>query len=280
MEKINNIFLNYKTYSAFQRDLNAGKISPSSIAFIQDNRRIWAHGKEYACNGLSVVDNGEGSISFVDVFGNTVLSLSADPNGYINISGITGDAYTVFVTRGDFANYVEVVEQLKRDFEKFKHFISQLDKYIKIDQVDEDIDPDSVYPVQSRAIYQAFQDISDQLNSAIHTVNDKIDTKQDTLIAGEGIKIEGNTISAYGGVKYNIVTIPQAEYDLLVEKGLVDPNTYYFTYEQEIPSGNTWHFGEGFPIVLTDNWAFGGTFPITLTDRSTDSIGVLPITLT
>lgn len=123
MEKINNIFLNYKTYGAFQRDLNADRISPSSIAFIQDNRRIWAHGKEYACNNLTIVDNGEGSISFVDSLGNTLLALSADPNGYINVAGVTDQAYDVFVSRGDLANYIEVVEQLKRDFEKYKSAI-------------------------------------------------------------------------------------------------------------------------------------------------------------
>lgn len=67
MEKINNIFLNYKTYSAFLRDLNADKISPNSIAFIQDKKYIWAHGVEYSCNALTLtksrydrmVENGE-----------------------------------------------------------------------------------------------------------------------------------------------------------------------------------------------------------------------------
>ena len=110
MEKINNLLLRYKTYNAFQQDLFADKISPTSIAFIEDNRRIWAHGKEYACNNLTVVNNGEGSISFVDSLGNTLLALSADPNGYVNVSGITGNAYDVFINRGDFANYVAVVE--------------------------------------------------------------------------------------------------------------------------------------------------------------------------
>lgn len=243
MEKINNILLNYKTYSAFQRDLNDEKISPNSIAFIQDNRRIWAHGKEYACNGLSVVDNGEGSISFVDVMGNTVLSLSADRNGYINVSGITNDAYEVFVSRGDFANYVDVVEQLKRDFEKYKAIVTgDLDRYVMEDELEDTISSDSTNPVQSKAIYQA------------------LETKQDKLVAGTGITIQDNTISST-----KMVTLAQSQYQQLVDQGLVDRNTYYFTYEGEPEDIDTnWHFGDPFPIILTDTWEFGGTFPITL----------------
>lgn len=259
MEKINNILLNYKTYSAFQRDLNDEKISPNSIAFIQDNRRIWAHGKEYACNGLSVVDNGEGSISFVDVFGNTVLALSADPNGYVNVSGITGDAYDVFVSRGDFANYVNVVEQLKRDFEKYKAIVTgDLDAFVMKSEIGSTITSDSNDAVSSKAIYNALAN------------------KQDTLIPGEGIEIVGNTISSRGE---RMVTLSQSRYNQLVEQGLINPNTYYFTYEGEEPESYTWHFGDTFPIVFNqgewkfgdsfpiifmDNWAFGGTFPIIL----------------
>lgn len=63
-------------------------------------------------------------MEFVDAFGNTVLTLSADPNGYVNIAGITGNAYDVFISKGDFANYVGVVEQLKRDFEKYKSAVT------------------------------------------------------------------------------------------------------------------------------------------------------------
>jgi len=181
MEKINNIFLNYKTYNAFQRDLNDDKISPSSIAFIQDNRRIWAHGKEYACNSLSIQNDGEGSISFVDALGNTVLALSADPNGYINVSGVTDNAYNVFVSRGDFVNYINVVEQLKRDFEKYKTIVTgDLERYVMEDEIQDSIDPLSEHPVQSKTIYQA------------------LETKQDKLVAGVGIEIQGNTINAVG----------------------------------------------------------------------------------
>lgn len=246
MEKINNIFLNYRTYNAFQRDLSADKISPTSIAFIQDNLRIWAHGKEYACNNLTIQNDGEGSISFVDSLGNTLLSLSADPNGYINVSGVTGDAYEVFVSRGDFANYVGVVEQLKQDFEKYKAIVTgDLDRYVIKDELLDSVVEGSNNPVKSKAIHQA------------------LEGKQDVLVPGEGIEIQGNTISSYSS---RMITLTTARYNALVEQELIDPNTYYFTYDGEEES-DTWHFGESFPIILTEgnNWAFGGTFPITLT---------------
>ena len=75
-------------------------------------------------------------MSFVDAFGNTVLTLSADPNGYVNIAGITGDAYDVFISKGDFANYVEVVEQLKRDFERYKTIVVDPDLFVKKEEMD------------------------------------------------------------------------------------------------------------------------------------------------
>lgn len=75
-------------------------------------------------------------MSFVDAFGNTVLTLSADPNGYVNIAGITGDAYDVFISKGDFANYVEVVEQLKRDFERYKTIVVDPDLFVKKEEME------------------------------------------------------------------------------------------------------------------------------------------------
>ena len=52
--------------------------------------------------------------------------------------------------------------------------------------------------------------------------------KQDTLIAGSGITISGNVISAEGG--NNVVTLTQAEYDALVDK---DPTAFYIISDAE-----------------------------------------------
>ena len=261
MEKINNILLNYKTYKAFQKDLNNEKISPNSIAFIQDNRRIWAHGKEYACNALSVVNNGQGSINFVDELGNTVLALSADPNGYVNVSGIVSDSPDMFVSREVFSNYINVVELLKRDFEKYKAIVTgDLEQYVTEDELEEEISSTSEHPVKSKTIYQA------------------LETKQDALVAGAGITIQGNTISSFGT---KMVTLTQEQYQQLVDQGLVERDTYYFTYEgEEGEEGNTWHFGEPFPIVLTNSkWTFGEAFPIILTDNKWAFGGTFPVIL-
>ena len=76
-------------------------------------------------------------MKFVDAFGNTVLTLSADPNGYVNIAGITGDAYDVFISKGDFANYVEVVEQLKRDFERYKDIVVDPGLFVRKEEMED-----------------------------------------------------------------------------------------------------------------------------------------------
>lgn len=196
-------------------------------------------------------------MKFVDAFGNTVLTLSADPNGYVNIAGITGDAYDVFISKGDFANYVEVVEQLKRDFEKYKSIVTgDLEQFVMEDEIDDEISPSSTHPVQSKTIYQA------------------LDNKQDKLIAGTGITIQGNTISSFGT---KMVMLTQEQYQELVNNNQVERNTYYFTYEGE-PETEGWHFGDPFPIILTGTWEFGGTFPITFTDTWGFG-GKFPITL-
>jgi hypothetical protein len=182
-------------------------------------------------------------MEFVDALGNTVLTLSADPNGYVNIAGVTDDAYDVFISKGDFANYVEVVEQLKRDFEKYKTIVTgDLERYVMEDEIQDNIDPLSEHPVQSKTIYQA------------------LEGKQDKLVAGAGISIQGNTINAVG---QRMVTLTQGQYRELVDNNLVDRNTYYFTYEG-MPESNEWRFGDPFPIIFTETWEFGGTFPITL----------------
>lgn len=71
----------------------------------------------------------------------------------------------------------------------------------------------------------------------------------------------GNGSAGYTGS--NMITLTAEEYESLVRTNMVDPNTYYFTYEGEAPSTD-WHFGDSFPITFTENWAFGGTFPIIL----------------
>lgn len=69
-----------------------------------------------------------------------------------------------------------------------------------------------------------------------------------------------------------MVTLTTGQYERLVERNLVQPDTYYFTYEGEAET-ETWGFGDQFPIILTDtnnSWGFGDKFPIVLTDIEKD----------
>lgn len=76
---------------------------------------------------------------------------------------------------------------------------------------------------------------------------------------------DGETVddgSGNAGVANKMVTLTEQQYQNLVNRGLVDELTYYFTYEGE---------------EETTNWTFGGTFPVIL--GGGDSIGEFPITL-
>ena len=69
-----------------------------------------------------------------------------------------------------------------------------------------------------------------------------------------------------------MVTLTTGQYERLVERNLVQPDTYYFTYEGEAET-ETWGFGDQFPVILTDinnSWGFGDKFPIVLTDIEKD----------
>ena len=42
-------FIHFSTLAKFQEYLNAGKINPEQIAFIQDSNYIWTHNNFYKC---------------------------------------------------------------------------------------------------------------------------------------------------------------------------------------------------------------------------------------
>lgn len=94
---INRRYLNFKTYDAFLRQLNADEIRQDSIVFIQDKACIWAHGKEYICDGpittstegqslkfkngddsvIFSINTNEGTLTFTDQKGNTISNTYA-----------------------------------------------------------------------------------------------------------------------------------------------------------------------------------------------------------
>lgn len=62
-------------------------------------------------------------------------------------------------------------------------------------------------------------------SAVTESINAAVSGKQDTLIAGSGITISGNVISAQGG--NNVIELTQAEYYALVTGGTVDHNAFY-----------------------------------------------------
>jgi hypothetical protein len=73
---INRRYLNFKTYNAFLEKLNNDEISQDSIVFIQDRLCIWAHGKEYICDGPYTANTENNSLKFKN--GNDTVIFSVD----------------------------------------------------------------------------------------------------------------------------------------------------------------------------------------------------------
>ena len=150
-------------------------------------------------------------MKFVDALGNTVLTLSADPNGYVNIAGITGDAYDVFISKGDFANYVEIVEQLKRDFERYKTIVVDPDLFVKKEEM---------------------EGILEEYNSR--------NSKMVTLSA-----------SAYQYLVDNDLVDRNTYYFTYEGENIPEGDTWHFGDPFPIILTDNWAFGGTFPITLT-----------------------------
>ena len=78
---------------------------------------------------------------------------------------------------------------------------------------------ESAFTAYSAATDARISEDEEVTAAALNALNDG---KQDTLIAGSGITISGNVISAEGGNL--VIELTQAEYDALVDK---DPNAFY-----------------------------------------------------
>ena len=119
-------------------------------------------------------------------------------------------------------------------------------------EVDDELSILSINPVENRTITRALQEKADrtELPSAINNV-----------------------------IRSTFITISVSQYQLLVDNNLVDPNIYYFTYEDE---ENGWVFGDKFPVILSEEttWGFGDRFPVILTNGTAEGLGEFPINLT
>lgn len=143
---------------------------------------------------------------------------------------------------------------------------------------------------QRKGGYALASDVSNALTLLQQLIDQKYVLKIDVPMGdqystSDPVQINIGTQDGNGGSSSssssNMVTLTVQQYENLVEAGLVNENTYYFTYEGE-PETTEWHFGDSFPITFGNStWGFGDKFPITLTDGSTpDSFGTFPINLT
>lgn len=53
---INKKLVHFKTYAAFETELNAGNILETSVVWIKDTKQMYTHGEFYDCAGLSEED--------------------------------------------------------------------------------------------------------------------------------------------------------------------------------------------------------------------------------
>ena len=83
--KINYQFLTYNDYDNFINDLNDGRIREDSIVFIKSNLRIWAHGKEYFCDGSATAVLDDNTLTFKNGLDDVIFSVSED-NGTITFT--------------------------------------------------------------------------------------------------------------------------------------------------------------------------------------------------
>lgn len=123
---------------------------------------------------------------------------------------------------------------------------------------------------QKRGNYVFAGQVSAALNALQQVIDQKYVLKKDVYRPNESgwsssdptaIDVQGTEENASdSGYTSNMVTLTTEQYQNLVDKGLVNESTYYFTYEGEVET----------------DWTFGGTFPVVLTG---EGLGTLPITL-
>lgn len=168
---INRKFINFKTYNAFKAKLNDNEIPEDSIVFIQDKLCIWAHGKEYICNGPYTADKDGQSLKFKNGNDTVVLTVTLDGNT-ITFTDSNGQTISSeFALKSELAPIINEITSVYNTLNK------------KIDDTKSSIDIDLA------TIQNGFEtDLTDVWNT--------LETKQNILTAGYGIDITKNVISS------------------------------------------------------------------------------------
>lgn len=253
-------FLNYRTYNAFKADLDNQEISDESIVFIQENLRIWAHGKEYVCDGpysadvangtltfkngndtiIFTISQNDGTIEFTDSEGNKssatyILKTQFDSvvnnlQGQINTKANKTSVDQINDWKTTFIKYVTdmfEVMPLDEDLKQVAYTGSYNDLTDKpnIPDVDAELSSTSTNPVQNKAVKSALDLKADTTALGDYVLNTVyqagLNTKQDVLTAGQGIAINRNVISS---------TLDTSVYIIVEELPAIqdaDPNKVY-----------------------------------------------------
>lgn len=213
MEKINFRFLNYKHYNKFLQDLAQDKVREDAIVFIQDKLRIWARGKEYACDGQHVANVEGDTLIFKNILDDVTFTLSQS-NGTITFTDSRGNSITgTYVLNQTFR---DTIDEINRRIGGLNDKIDQNDNNLATVAhtgqysdllgkptpitIDSALSKVSTNPVENKAVYNALEKkadttlLDDYIPKLTYVAGMK--TKQDKLIAQAPIYIEGNIIGA------------------------------------------------------------------------------------
>lgn len=252
-------FLNYRTYNAFKADLDNQEISDESIVFIQDNLRIWAHGKEYFCEAGSDSAIEDGILKFNNRLGRTVFAIGVTDGNLVLTDSTNKQHVTSFVLKSDFDSYkTSVTDALSNLGQRDDSLQSQINskadaalvqELIRINTkpdptIDSELDKTSTNAVQNLVIANALDtkaDVTD-LQGSTTQLQQQIATKQNVLRAGEGIDITDNVISSTIDTNMWILVdeLPTTDIDenkIYLKEEIVDGTAVYVEYRYKTENG-------------------------------------------
>lgn len=300
---INYRFLNYKTRNAFLRDKD--NIREDAVVFIQEGHRIWTHNEEYICDNQSLQQLQAFQTYIEQILNNKAdkvdLTTKADKSELEALRNSKADKTDLDYLRNTKADKTDLDGKQDKLTAGYGINISQdniievvLDTtvYVLVDELPEsNIDPNKIYlkseTANGKTILVGYKYVNGewismgekepsvdltpyatkrQLSELIEQIEKKYVQKKDVYTPSDtdfnGDDIADDTPQ----INQKLVTLTVSQYQSLVDSGMVQSDTYYFTYEGEEQENNhTWTFGDNFPVIFTSNWVFGGTFPVILT---------------
>lgn len=240
---INRRFINFKTYNAFLAKKN--EIPNDAIVFIQDKPCIWAHGKEYVCDGPYTANTEGQSLKFKNGNDQLIFSISQD-DGTITIIDADGNRNSAtYVLKDTFDDTINSLAAVA-----FSGSYKDLVDKPTIPVVDTELDSRSPNPVQNSAVKTELDKKADLsvLNSYISNISNlqqQLNQKQNKLRARDGIQLDLN-----GDIWCTLDTNVYEFVTTMPDKSVANPNKIYileiqngdgtYRYEQKRLRNNEW----------------------------------------